>query len=372
MGDTMILQLAGAFAPIFALAGSPFIALALISAAGCLLNAGIINPAHIPMSHIFMELPTANYFFLGAILFVLAFQYLLGTTAASKIFSQATLDNIESVIGAACALFGMYYVSRDMTATDIARSYGIDIALTAASVGISLLMSAVSLVIYMITNTMARAIDMLAMVAAPIPGASFVLTNFKFAGIIFFMLLALFAPAIAAVLGVLIFIIACFVYKKTRRLEIYYRNIYIKPLFNAIFKYYDAEIVPKKTPREILSEFEVFSICIDGFFMNKKYGFYKRERCYFIRADGRNYLFNKRRFSRVKKIEMPDNLFYEKHFRFICIFSDDLKKDIHFIIRREHAANLPYLSEHAGFIEFKTHKEEERNKKLIGLKLEAF
>jgi hypothetical protein len=109
--------------------------------------------------------------------------------------------------------------------------------------------------------------------------------------------------------------------------------------------------------------------------MNKASMFNKRELCYFIRSDGINYIFKKRLLGKVIKMEFSGDIYIEKSFRFIRIFTDEeLRTDqrkIYFILRREHSNNIGELIEKVGFIDYNLILNERRQKKIDEMKSKA-
>jgi hypothetical protein len=165
-------------------------------------------------------------------------------------------------------------------------------------------------------------------------------------------------------------IVAFFVFRAAKRLELYYRRIYLLPILNTIFrKGRGIRIVPNKIPRTVAGEFNDISICIEGFFLNKTTPFYKRELCYFIRSAGVNYLFKKRFFGLGKavKITLPDEVYIERCFRFTRIFTEEglhiSLRNIHLVLRREHNKNADALIAEANLIDYNVILEERKRKK---------
>jgi hypothetical protein len=108
-------------------------------------------------------------------------------------------------------------------------------------------------------------------------------------------------------------------------------------------------------------------ICIECFFMNRVSEFYKRELCYFIRSEDKNYLFKKRLLGKTIKIEISGDVYVEKCFRFIRIFTDEgldmNSRNVCLVLRGEHSKNKIELSEKAELIDYNFLLEERRRKK---------
>jgi len=109
--------------------------------------------------------------------------------------------------------------------------------------------------------------------------------------------------------------------------------------------------------------------------MNKMTGLYKRERCYFIKSGEKNYIFKKRLFGKIIKIELSGEVYIEKLFRFVRVFTDEAlhpnqrKTDI--VMRREHSKNISTLITQAGLIDYNLLLEERRRKKAEEIALKA-
>lgn len=351
----LLVGLVGIFAPLVAVGSSPFIALAVLSGAGWLLNAEVIPYAWIPMSEILMGLPISNMTFFLLMVGVIVIKYLLGTNAATEIINQSTIKRIESIVGVFAATTGAYMISRDLTTTDAMLAAGTDVARsTARSIAFSAVVAAFAFAQTTIITIVNDAIDaLLNLIVAPIPGGTFLITNARlltFGGLV---VLAIFAPWIAAVVGTVILIVSIIVARPAHRMQRYYRNIYVKPALNTVFKSYIPQLVPKKLPRPVGKEFHNPCVCIEGYFMNKTKGFKKRERCWLVREERKNYLVSKGWFGRVNKLEITDTLCIEKHFRYVQLFTDwhlnEKNRSINFVIRREHAKNIGTLTDFGMF-----------------------
>lgn len=111
--------------------------------------------------------------------------------------------------------------------------------------------------------------------------------------------------------------------------------------------------------------------------MNKAFGLYKRELCYFIRSGDANYIYKKRLFGKTIKIAVPDEAYIEKPFifRFLRIFSDEAlranQRRVNLVVRREHGKDITEIIAKAGLIDYNALLEERRRKKAEELALKA-
>ena len=368
-----ISSFSGAFAPLISLSSSPFIALTILSGAGSLLNSGAINSENIPYSQMLTQLPISTTgVFIFFLLITLA-KFLLSLLGPAKVFSDATLGKLENCVGIITSIGGTFILS-SITTVYAAETAGL--GLGGNSLGsyilthvISFFLSVLAYVVYIVIKTMILAIDILAFLFSPIPGSNAVFTITKHTIIGFYTWYTLVNPIVASIIGLVCLIIAFLVFRAARRLELYYRKIYIIPFFNALFRRdFTVPLVPKKLPYGVAKEFlSNIDICIECFFMNKVSKFYKRELCYFVRSEGKNYLFKKRFLGKTIKIEITGDVYIEKCFRFIRIFTDEglnmNSRNVCLVLRREHSKNKIELSEKAELIDYNFYLEERRREK---------
>ena len=387
-------MLSGAFAPLVGVGGSPFIVLTILSGAGSLLNSGRINPDSIPMANTLMQLPISHSSVFIALLIFTILKFILSMLSASKVFCDATVSKLENLTGTVCAVGGAFTVVLVTTeyASDIAmasmgsgflgagagvgfgagNSAGIGVGLGAYILTniVAFLLSTLTYFIYVVIKTMSVALDVLAFVFSPIPGATGLFNIVKHLFLGSFTWVALTYPTVSAVVAVILIIIACIVFRAAKRLELYYRRVYLVPFFNAIFRRgYKVPLLPKKLPRGVASEFINMELCIECFFMNRTTALYKRERCYFIRSEASNYIYKKRLLGKTIKIELFGDVFIEKPFifRFLRIFSDESlpasRRRVNLVVRREHGQDILELIEKTGLIDYNAILEERRRKK---------
>jgi hypothetical protein len=303
------------------------------------------------------------------------------------VFCDATLGAIENYAGIVMTLVGIYITTSATTvyaATAVSMSESnINFWSYLLTNVISFVLAALGYIVYIVMKTMIRAIDILAFLFSPIPGTTAYFTIIKHIILAAYSWLALSNPIFASILGLLCLIVAFFIFRAARRLELYYRKIYLIPFLSAIFRRgHTVPVLPRKIPRNVIKEFNDINVCIESFFMNKIVPFYKRELCYFIRSAGINYIFKKRFFGKVIKIELPDEVYIERCFRFTRIFTDENihlnKRNIHLVLRREHNKNVDELVTNANLIDYnlllkerKRKKAEEAIKKMQEMKTKA-
>ena len=377
-----ISMLGGAFAPLVGIGGSPFIALTLLSGVGSFLNSGTINPENIPFSNALMSLPIANMSVFTILLIVTSVKFLLSMFGTSKILYDLTLGKIENVTGIVCSVGGAFLL------TSVTSAYAADVVtVNTASVSastyfftniIAFFSAVLAYLVYAVMKTMLKALDVLAFLFSPIPGSTALFTIAKHTVFSLYMWVAVTNPTASTVVGIILVIIACFVFRAAKRLERYYRKIYLIPFGNALFRRgHRIPLTPKKLPRGVSAEFSEIDVCIEGFFMNRTSSLYKRELCYLIKSGETNYIFKKRLFGKTIKFELPNETYIEKPliFRFIRIFSDEAlranQRRVNLVVRREHGKDIAEIISKTGLIDYNALLEERRRKKAEEMALKA-
>ena len=126
-------------------------------------------------------------------------------------------------------------------------------------------------------------------------------------------------------------------------------------------------LIPKKLPRTVSEEFGNIEICIEAFSLNRALMLRKRERCFFVRASGINYIFKKRLFGKVIKVELIEDAYVERTFRFVRFFtyraSQTKYKIANVAVRREHSGNFDEIVSRGGLINYNQILEERRQKR---------
>ena len=380
--EGIISMLGEEFSSLVGIGGSPFIALTILSGVGSFLNSGKINPDILPFSDSLMSLPIANTGIFTILLIITIVKFLTSMLGVSKVLCDATLGKIENMIGTVCSVGGAFLL------TSVTAAYAAEFASASTisvGAGIYLLTNVVAFLsavfafaVYTVTKTMLTALDVLAFLFSPLPGSTAFFTIAKHIILGTYMWVSVTNPAVSMVVGAILVIIACFVFRAAKRLELYYRKIYLVPFVNALFRRgHRIPIIPKKLPRGVAAEFSEIDMCIEGFFMNRTSNLYKRELCYFIKSGETNYIFKKRLFGKTIKFEIPSDTFIEKPFifRFLRIFSDEAlranQRRVNLVIRREHGKDINKILSMTGLIDYNALLEERRRKKAEEMALKA-
>ena len=366
--------LGGVFSPLIGIGGSPFIALTMLSGAGSLLNSGKLNTEKIPLSDSLMSLPIANMGVFVILLIFTLIKFILSMMGASKMFYDVTFGKFEDLIGVVCSVGCAFLLSNNTSinpaeVTFVSTSNVIPNSILFMNV-IAIVCAALSYLVYILMRTMIAALDVLAFLFSPIPGSSAFITILKHIIVSAYIWVSITNPAVSIVIGLILIIIACFVYKSAKRLELYYRKIYLIPFVNAIFRSrHIIPLIPKRMPRGVSDEFPKIDICIESFFMNRGLRLKKRELCYFIKSGDSNYIFKKRIFGKTIKIELPIDTFIEKPFifRFLRIFTDeqlrDSQRSVSIVISREFGRNISEIIEKTGLIDYNVLLDKRRTEK---------
>ena len=353
--NEVISEISGAFAPLIGVSSSPFVALTILSGMGTLLNSGMIDPANIPFSNILAQLPISQMGVFVCLLIITLAKFLLSMLGTTKIFSDATLGKLENLLGTVIAISGAFLISSisavsaaEITASSMVSGNAGAFLLTNI---ISFFMAVLAYVVYVVMKTMVAALDALAYLVSPIPGSTAFFTVIKYLVIAAYTWFALVNPIAASIIGIICLLAAFLVFRGARRLELYYRKIYLIPFTNALFRRsFVPPLMPEKLPYSLAKEFNNIEICIEGFSMNKTSLLHKRELCYFVRADGVNYIFKKRLLGKTVKFEILGDAYIENSFRYVRIFTDK-GSHIDLVMRREHSKNIAALIEKAGLID---------------------
>jgi len=355
-----LLTLSGAFAPLVAMSCSPFIALTTLSAFGNLLNAGVLNPENFPLAQALMPMTIAQIDMFVVLLIITSLKFMLSLLSSSKIVCDATLGRIESVVGTICTVLGAFLVT---TATSVYAASIITSATGSMGVLVYILTNIVAFVVavlayvvFFVIRTMIVALDALSILLVPIPGATGIFTVVSHITFGFYALLALTSPLVASVIGLCILAVAFAICGWANRIMLYYRRIYLVPFANALLR---REIVlpliPKRLPRGVATQFGDVEICLEGFCINASDGLRKRELCYFIRSQGVNYIFKRRFLGKRFLLNLSNDTYIERTFRFVRVFTDALpprQRGTSIEIRREHTHNIEKLVSKAGLIDY--------------------
>ena len=381
--------LAGAFAPIVGIGGSPLIALTILSGVGCYLT---FFPdsylGNFQMIRLARDLPIADLWVFGILLLVTIVKFVLRCWASLKTLSKATIEKIEIFIGYISSVGFVFYVvsvtkafypeTMTMNIANVTSDTFFSNSINFAYLCIILVYMGLAFSIFLVVKTMVNALDILAFLLSPIPLSTALFNIAQHIIWILFWVIVVISPPVAIIIGLFLVFIACLVFRAARRLELYYRKIYLIPFIHVLFRREKSiPLIPKKLPRGVKAEFSEVELCLEGFFMNRTSSLYKREICYFITSEGKNYIYKKRFFGKVIKFEIPDESFIEKStfFKVLTIFSDETlkvkKRRAHFEGSPEYGKDIVEIISKTGLIDYEAIRKERWQKKRKDIELKV-
>ena len=314
------------FAALIGMSCVPFVVLTVLSGAGNLLNAGVIHADSIPLSETLMGLPISQFNIFIILLIITLLNWLLSLSSVSKFLCEMTIGKIESLVGLLTAIVGPYLVftavtvyASGITATPLAGGFIAPVATGIAVVFVPI----IAFIIYYLVKTFISAINIAVSFFSLIPGMSAIYSTFKYIIIGLYAWLALFHPMIASFVGAIILLFAVIFFRWATRVIKYFRHIHLYPtlgaIVNSLFRMKrEVALLPKRMPTGITSCFGKIDVCILAFIRNNTTPLRKWEHCYYVRADGANYLYKRRRFSKPIKIPFEGKgIIEEKKFAFV-------------------------------------------------------
>lgn len=374
--DGFFKDLTGAFMPLVSMSGSPFLTLAILSSLGYFLKIGWI-PADFfgnAISDSLIHLPIANLFVMILLLVLTALRILLGMIAGTKILSDALLGKIEKFVGTLSIV--VFVFLRVLATLEKGSTSTNGIVLQTQNTGgylmavlLSVLISALAYLMYLVMRTTVSALDGLSLILAPIPGATAFFTIVKNAISLCYIGLAIVSPKVALAIGLFFLVIAVLVFRIARRMEKYYRSIYLTPLLRKIFnRPCRVGLMPEKLPSHARKEFSHIKLFLPVFVVNKnkELKLKKREKYTLVWADGKGWLY--RRFLlKKRKIEIEGSIYIEKCFRFIRIFTQEelplSQRRFSLLTSVEYAEWIPQILEETGMMDYQVIKEEIKRRK---------
>ena len=293
---------------------------------------------------------------------LIALKMLLDTFRGTKILCDALLGKIEFVVGAILVLAVAFLNSTAVVvyaSENLLSSYPTSNTLsTLVLTLISVVVSTFSYISYYVIRTMVKGLETISFLFALFPVAFQVLQGLKYSLSIAYVLLALHSPVVATALGILILVISLVFFIKLKRLERYFRNIYVYPILTKIFlrKWVD-EPVMKKIPPFVSKYIPDPLVCKAVFIGKNKHNIPKRAKIYFACSQDVSLIFRKGLLSEWKVFEVDkSDLLLERRFR----FSRFRAKEVDIIFRRD------YTNTVVGLEQLHTFKEiEATGKKLL-------
>ncbi|MBQ8147868.1 MAG: hypothetical protein IJ040_03650, partial [Lachnospiraceae bacterium] len=373
---------AGVFSTTVTASVNPTATLAVLSVLGMIENAETYFPNaqwliavgnflnKIPIVETISDLPIANPVAAVLLTIIAIAMYVIHSTAASKMFSEATIDNIEKwggmIVTVALSLLPL------ATTQVVAAAPGAEIHyVTPFTYFITLLIAILSAIftaiVYICVYCCMDCLEMLAAVI-PVKGMNAVVQILKGALHLILILLQMFAPILSVIFSIIIVIIAFIMFRKMSTLSTYYNYIYVKPLWKNMW--HKGEMVPlihRKFPRRGHKRYPFVELAIPVFSMNHVGKIRKRELVWLITKDYVPYLVRIKPLRKIQEIPLEtlnvhkDPLYLQKRIRFTRILTED--KQVELILSNEYTNQWERLLEWLQISDYKLVEERKQAEK---------
>ncbi|MCL2634727.1 MAG: hypothetical protein FWD34_09475 [Oscillospiraceae bacterium] len=374
-GITGLLGLGGGFAETVSLSIDPTITLSVLSITGYLANAEVIDLGNSFLSRRLTDLPIAN---LPAAIFLTLIaltKLFLSSTLSTQIASDAFIAKAEHVVGAVsvCGISFLSLFSMTSFAAETAVILTPDNSVaTALLTGISFITSFFSFITFFVIRVMIKGAEAAIAISSLFPGLFQFLQFGKNGLVITYGVLSVTEPMVSSVIGGVIVVSAFLLYRVTRRLERYFRRIYVAPFINSVFMFIlkqDVPLVIKKTPSYIKENFPDLWLCQEAFVLGGVNGVAKRDMVYLVCSGHKTYLCRRRTIPWKWHIwDYPmEHLYGEKQFRFLMLYSGEAghkKAYIKIVMRRELNKQYDTLMQMCRFMESPRDIEKREKKEL--------
>lgn len=370
-------QLGGAMSGVVSMSVSPITTLTILSSVGALQNddadkyfylKDVVHMARsLPVD--FSKLPLANLNSVVVLLIILLVLFIIRTLHYTKIFTMTTIDRIENWSGQIIAILIIFITTSTTTAyaasTVAAQTDEISLRMYLLTTIISIIASVASGIIYYFVKTVCACLDILVFLSSTLlpPPTSIAVSgafeSAKSAAAFGLTILAVQNPIVSIIVSTIISALCIYFFKKSYTVVTYFKFIYIKPFWNALFNRNKLfPLVWNRLPQKISDNFSNIVIAIPAFPMIKIGGIGKKEKCWYI-FDGetsyicKNYLFKKPTcISFADLLEKDYDVYLQKKLRFLRLFSDEKLIDDHkrllLIISREYNNQFEELLNIAG------------------------
>lgn len=372
---------AGIFSTAVTASVNPTATLAALSILGMVENASVYFPEAdwlvqtgdflrgIPLVRTVSELPIANPVAAILLTIVAIAMYVIHSTSASKMFSKATIDNIEQwggmIVTVALSLLPLattQVVAAQSTSVNYVSpgTYAVTLLLAISS-------AIFNAVVYICIYGCIDAVELLGAVI-PVKGVNVVIEVLKGVLHMILLLLQIFSPILSVAISIILMITGILLFRRMSTLSTYYMYIYIKPLWKGLWHKDDlVPLIHRKFPRKGHKRYPTIELAVPVFSMNKVGKFSKRELLWLILKDHVPYLVRIKPFR--KSIELPlsevnvhkDVLYLQKTFRFTRILTED--KQVELIISNEYSNQWQRMLEWLQLSDFKLVEERRKQEK---------
>lgn len=379
LGDNLEMY-AGIFSTTVTASVNPTATLAALSVLGMVENANAYFPEagwlvqigeflnQIPLVRTISDLPIANPVAAIILTVVAITMYVIHSTSASKMFSKATIDNIEQwggmIVTVGLSLLPLATTQVVAAQTDV--NY-VSVGTYAVSLVLSILSAAFTAVVYVCIYGCIDAVELLAAVI-PIKGMNVVVEIIKAILHMILLLLQLFSPILSVIISLVLMVVGVLLFRKLSTLSTYYNYIYVKPLWKAI-RHRDelSPLVHRKFPRRGHKQYPNVELAVPVFSMRPIRKLKKRELAWLILKGGEPYLVRMKPLRKNQEIPLSelnvhkDELYLQKTFRFTRLLTED--KHIELIISNEYSNQWQKMLEWLKVSDFKVVEERRKQEK---------
>lgn len=345
---------AGIFSTAVTASVNPTATLAVLAVVGMTENADVYFPEvewinHVgdtlnamPFVRTISELPIANPWAAGILVVVAITMYVIHSTSATKMFSKATVDNIEQWGGmiVTVALSLLPLATTQVVAAETSVRY-VSTGTYVVSLILSILSAIFTAVVYMCIYGCMDAIELLAAVV-PIKGMNAVVQVLKSILHMLLVLLQFFSPVLSVITSLILMVVGILLFRKLSTLSTYYTYIYVKPLWKNLWhKDEPVPLVHRKFPRRGHKRYPTIELAVPVFSMNRIGKIRKRELVWLILKDHTPYLVHMKWLHKTREIPLAevnlhgDTLYLQKTFRFTRLLTED--KQVELIISNEYS-----------------------------------
>lgn len=371
---------AGIFSTAVTASVNPTATLAVLAVVGMTENAAVYFPEvqwinHVadtlntmPFVRTISELPIANPWAAGILVVVAITMYVIHSTSASKMFSKATIDNIEQWGGmiVTVALSLLPLATTQVVAAEANIRY-VSAGTYVVSLILSILSAIFTAVVYICIYGCMDAIELLAAVV-PIKGMNAIVQILKSILHMILVLLQFFSPVLSVIVSLILMVTGILLFRKLSTLSTYYTYIYVKPLWKALWHKDDlVPLVHRKFPRRGHKRYPAVELAVPVFSMNRIGKIKKRELVWLIQKDHTPYLVYMKRLHKVQEIPLSevnlhgDTLYLQKTFRFTRILTED--KQVELIISNEYSNQWQRMLEWLQLSDFRVVEERRKQEK---------
>lgn len=323
----------------------------------------------IPFVRTISELPIANPTAAVLLTVIAIAMYVVHSTSASKMFSKATIDNIEQwggmIVTVALSLL-------PLATTQVVAAQSSDIKYVspgtyAITLIIAILSAIFTAIVYICIYGCIDAIELLGAVI-PIKGMNVVIQILKSVLHMVLILLQIFSPVLSVAISLILMVVGILLFRKLSMLSNYYMYIYVKPIWKNIW--HREELVPlvhRKFPKKGRKLYPETELAVPVFSMNPVHKLRKRELAWLVTKEKVPYLVRLKAFR--KPIELPlseinihkDVLYLQKTFRFTRLLTED--KQVELIISNEYSNQWQRMLEYLQVSDFKLVEERRKQEK---------